>query len=97
VADVQRCAHVATPRDSDRCSLTVDCDDAKAMVQFYSHAFGGIAEPDFPHLDCVRVESLLILFRELDGWSRPIWPGSDMQMHFEIYVDDLRRSEARLI
>lgn len=27
----------------------------------------------------------------------PTWPGSDMQMHFEIYVDDLARQEQRLL
>lgn len=78
-------------------ALTVDCDDAKAMVQFYTDAFGGSADPDFPHLDCVRIDGLLVLFRELDGWARPIWPGSSIQMHLEIYVDDLQESEARLL
>jgi catechol 2,3-dioxygenase-like lactoylglutathione lyase family enzyme len=78
-------------------ALTVDCTDAKAMVQFYRDAFGGRADPDFPNLDCVRVDGLLILFRELDGWTRPTWPGSDIQMHLEIYVDNLRQAEARLV
>jgi predicted enzyme related to lactoylglutathione lyase len=78
-------------------ALTVDCSDGKAMVQFYSDAFGGSADPDFPNLDCVRVDGLLILFRELDGWTRPIWPGSNVQMHLEIYVDDLHQAEARLV
>ncbi|CAA9372268.1 MAG: hypothetical protein AVDCRST_MAG75-174, partial [uncultured Propionibacteriaceae bacterium] len=55
-------------------ALTVDCSDAKAMVQFYRVAFGGSADPDFPDLDCVRVDGLLMLFRELDGWDRPTWP-----------------------
>lgn len=78
-------------------ALTVDCSDAKAMVQFYRDAFGGSADPDFPNLDCVRVDDLLILFRELDGWARPTWPGSHIQMHLEIYVDDLQQAEARLV
>ena len=77
-------------------ALTVDCSDAKAMVRFYRDAFGGHADPDFPHLDCVRVDGLLMLFRELDGWDRPTWPGSNLQMHLEVYVDDLQEAEARL-
>ncbi len=55
-------------------ALTVDCDDAKAMVQFYTDAFGGRPDPTFPHLDCVRVDGLLLLFRELKGWSRQPGP-----------------------
>lgn len=78
-------------------ALTVDCADAGAMVQFYREAFDGRPDPDFPHLDCVRVDGLLILFRELEGWTRPTWPGPDMQMHLEVYVDDLRGAEARLV
>lgn len=78
-------------------ALTVDCSDAKAMVQFYRDAFGGSADPEFPHLDCVRVDGLLMLFRELDGWDRPTWPGSNVQMHLEIYVDELQQVEARLV
>ena len=78
-------------------ALTVDCDDARVMVQFYKDAFGGSADPDFPHLDCVRVDGLLFLFRELDGWTRPTWPGAYMQMHLEVYVEDLQQAEARLI
>lgn len=78
-------------------ALTVDCSDAKAMVRFYEEAFGGSADPDFPNLDCIRVDGLLILFRELDGWTRPTWPGSNIQMHLEIYVDDLHQAEVRLV
>jgi catechol 2,3-dioxygenase-like lactoylglutathione lyase family enzyme len=78
-------------------ALTVDCSDAKAMVQFYTDAFGGSADSDFPHLDCVRVDGLLMLFRELEGWDSPTWPGSNVQLHLEIYVDDLQQAEARLV
>ena len=78
-------------------ALTVDCSDAKTMVLFYRKAYGGSHEPDFPHLDCVRVDGLLIIFRELDGWVRPDWPGPRVQMHLEIYVDDLQQAEARLV
>lgn len=78
-------------------ALTVDCSDAKAMVMFYKEAFGGRADPDFPHLDCVRVDGLLMLFRELDGWVPPTWPGSNLQMHLEVYVDDLEQAETRLL
>jgi len=77
-------------------ALTVDCSDAMAMMQFYKDALGGRSDPDFPHLDCLRVDGLLICFRELDGWDRPTWPGSNIQMHLEIYVDDLHQAEARL-
>ncbi|WP_375433149.1 VOC family protein [uncultured Friedmanniella sp.] len=78
-------------------ALTVDCADAKAMVRFYRDAFDGSADPDLPGLDCVRVDGLLVLFRELDGWERPTWPGSHIQMHLEIFVDDLHRAAARLV
>jgi hypothetical protein len=78
-------------------ALTVDCSDAKAMVLFYRDAFGGSPDPDFPNLDCVRVDGLLILFREVDGWARPDWPGANIQMHLEICVDDLQQAEARLV
>jgi hypothetical protein len=33
-------------------ALTVDCSDAKAMVQFYRDAFGGRTDPDLSNLDC---------------------------------------------
>ncbi|MBO1756901.1 VOC family protein [Allobranchiibius sp. CTAmp26] len=78
-------------------ALTVDCSDAKAMVRFYTDAFGGRADPDFPNVDGVRVDGLLILFRELDGWTPPTWPGSNIQMHLEIFVEDLHQVETRLL
>ena len=78
-------------------ALNVDCDDAKGMVAFYTAAFGGMVEPAFPHVDCVRVDGLLLVFRENPDRRRPAWPGSDMQMHFEIYVNDLRQQESRLL
>lgn len=78
-------------------ALTVDCSDAKAMVTFYKEGFGGRADADFSHLDRVRVDGLLMLFRELDGWNPPTWPGSNLQMHLEVYVDDLKQAEARLL
>lgn len=76
--------------------LTIDCDDSAAMVAFYVEACGGRPDPEFPRTDCVRVDELLLAFRENPGRVRPTWPGSDMQMHFETFVDDLGRQEARL-
>lgn len=78
-------------------ALTIDCSDSTAMVRFYEDAFGGHADSDFGHLDCVRVDGLLMIFRELDGWEAPRWPGSTAQMHLEIYVDDLHQAETRLV
>jgi|SRR5829696_3937239 len=77
--------------------LTIDCDDAAAMVAFYAEAFGGRPDPAFLRTPCVRVDGLLLVFRENPDRVRPAWPGSDMQMHFEIFVDNLDRQEARLI
>ena len=77
--------------------LTVDCDDAAGMLAFYTEAFDGRPEPAYPETPCVRVDGLLLIFRESPGRVRPTWPGSDMQMHFEVFVDDLDQQEARLI
>jgi hypothetical protein len=77
-------------------ALTIDCDDAEAMGGFYIEGLGGERDP-FHHDVCVRVDGLLLLFRSVPNYQPPSWPGSDMQMHFEIYVDDLARQEQRLI
>jgi hypothetical protein len=67
------------------------------MVSFYAAAFAAAPDPAFPGTDCVRVEGLLLVFREIPDRVRPAWPGADMQMHLEVYVDDLRRQESRLV
>jgi catechol 2,3-dioxygenase-like lactoylglutathione lyase family enzyme len=39
-----------------------------------------------------------VIFREVDGYQPPTWPSSDvpMQVHLDLYVDDLDRAEDRL-
>jgi len=88
---------MSQPATTGIAALTIDCDDAAAVARFYTDAFGGRADPDSPQLDCVRVDGLLVLFRELDGWTRPPWPGPNIQLHLEVHVDDLQRSEARML
>ncbi len=78
-------------------AITIDCDDAEALRCFYTDALGGEDIPDLPH--SVRVGGLPLIFRELEGWVRPTWPGGDMQIHFELLVPvgELAQQEARLI
>lgn len=61
--------------------LTIDCDDAAAMVAFYAEAFGGVPDPAFPRTPCVRVDGLLLVFRENPDRAQPAWPGSDPAGH----------------
>jgi hypothetical protein len=78
-------------------AITIDCDDADVMRRFYAAALGGSTLPGFAQ--SVRVGGMTLIFRELEDWVRPIWPGGDMQMHFEILVNvgELEAQEARLI
>ena len=78
-------------------AITIDCDDADVMRRFYAEALDGVDIPGFPQ--SVRVGGMPLNFRELEDWVRPTWPGGDMQMHFEILVNEgeLKTQEARLI
>lgn len=78
-------------------AITIDCDDADAMRRFYKEALGGVDIPNLPQ--SVRVGGMPLVFRELEDWVRPTWPGGDMQIHFEflVPVGELRQQEARLI
>lgn len=64
-------------------ALTIDCDDAEAMGRFYVNGLGGERDP-FPHAVCVRVDGLLLAFREVPDYRPPSWPGSSIQMHLEV-------------
>jgi hypothetical protein len=43
------------------------------------------------------VDGLLLAFREVPDYRPLSWPGSSIQMHLEVYVDDLARQERRLL
>ncbi|HET9870965.1 MAG TPA: VOC family protein [Propionibacteriaceae bacterium] len=78
-------------------AITIDCSDAEVLRRFYSEALEGGVVPAHPQ--ALRVGELMLVFRELEGWVPPIWPGGNMQMHFEVLVPvgELERQAERLV
>ena len=80
-------------------AITLDCLDPRPMIDFYARAFSAKTghESDtgaWIHLD----NGPLILVRRIDGYRPPTWPQHDvpMQIHLELWIDDLAEAEARL-
>lgn len=78
--------------------ITIDCLDPGPMATFYAAAMGGqISHEDVTGAQ-VAAGDVLILIRRDEDFIRPTWPSPDvpMQIHFEFYIDDLQKAQARL-
>lgn len=79
-------------------AITVDCREIGPMIAFYAGAFGGEVSHEDGTGAWVHVPGgPLILVRRVEAYEPPSWPGTGMQMHLELTVDDLDAAEARLI
>lgn len=79
-------------------ALTIDGVDAEELARFYVHALGATYEGESDGYHFARLPHLAFCFRTVDDFVAPTWGGTGvpMQMHLELYVDDLDRSRRRL-
>jgi catechol 2,3-dioxygenase-like lactoylglutathione lyase family enzyme len=79
-------------------AVVVDCRQAAPLAAFYQSAFGGEIVRADEGSAWLRTGGLIVIFREVDGYQPPTWPSSDvpMQVHLDLYVDDLAQAEAQL-
>jgi hypothetical protein len=80
-------------------AITIDCGDPAPMAAFYAAAFAA----EVSHADdtgaWIHISAdLLVLVRTVDDYQPPAWPATDipLQMHFEMWVDDIEEAETRL-
>jgi glyoxalase superfamily protein len=80
-------------------AITIDCGDPAPMAAFYAAAFAA----EVSHADDTGAwihigADLLVLVRTVDDYRPPTWPATDipLQMHFEMWVDDIEEAETRL-
>lgn len=69
---------------------TVNALDAIALARFYAEITGGVTRGS-EHWALVQGPNGDIGFQQVDDYRPPMWPGGDvgMQMHLELFVDDL--------
>ena len=79
-------------------AVVVDCAQAAPLAAFYQAAFGGEITRTGEGSAWLQAGRLTVIFREVDGYQPPTWPSSDvpMQVHLDLYVDDLAQAEAQL-
>lgn len=80
-------------------AVTVDCRDPAPMIAFYAAAFGAAVSHENDSGAWIHVDGgPLILVRRVEDHTPPTWPGAGvpMQLHLELFVDDLADAEARL-
>ncbi|WP_372360476.1 VOC family protein [Agilicoccus flavus] len=70
--------------------VTVDCDDAHAMAQFWSRLLGGEITHDEGDYAMVEAGGVRLGFGRDDNYSRPAWPDHGAkQFHLDLSVQDL--------
>jgi hypothetical protein len=83
------------------CAVTLDCDDAMALAEFYHRATGLAWHPKSSDgfAGLVGEDGFFLGFQPVAGYRAPRWPGQDVpqQMHLDFRVDDLDEAEARLV
>jgi catechol 2,3-dioxygenase-like lactoylglutathione lyase family enzyme len=87
-----------TPAVAKFAAITIDCPDPDTTAAFYTSALGGTITHRLAGGTFIEVDGLSMIFRRVADYQAPTWPSSEvpMQMHFELYVDDLAGAEARL-
>lgn len=78
--------------------VTVDCDDAHAMAQFWSRLLGGEITHDEGDYAMVEAGGVRLGFGRDDNYSRPAWPDHGAkQFHLDLSVQDLDAATDRAI
>lgn len=78
--------------------VTVDCDDAHAMAQFWSRLLGGEITHDEGDYAMVEAGGVRLGFGRDDNYSRPAWPDHGAkQFHLDLSVQDLAAATDRAI
>jgi catechol 2,3-dioxygenase-like lactoylglutathione lyase family enzyme len=79
-------------------AVVVDCGEAASLAAFYQSVFGGEIIRTDEDSAWLRVGDLTVICRAVDGYQPPTWPASavPMQVHLDLWVDDLDRAEAQL-
>ncbi|MGW5190561.1 VOC family protein [Kribbella sp. NPDC004138] len=76
--------------------ITLNAPDALALARFYAEITGGTASGT-THWAAVTGPNGSLGFQQVDDFEPPQWPGSDMRMHLDFYVDDLAATGARVL
>jgi hypothetical protein len=76
--------------------VTVDAPDALALAQFYADITGGVAKGS-SRWALAQGPNGTIGFQQVANYQPPAWPGPEMQMHLEFFVEDLDATEARVV
>ena len=79
-------------------AVVVDCRQVAPLAAFYEAAFGGEIFRTDEVSAWLRAGSLIVIFREVDGYQPPTWPSSEvpMQVHLDLWVDDPEQAEEQL-
>ncbi|OLE25820.1 MAG: hypothetical protein AUG44_14915 [Actinobacteria bacterium 13_1_20CM_3_71_11] len=80
-------------------SITLDCPEAGKLAAFYAEITGGTVTYASELWATVNGPNGRIDFQTAPGHTPPTWPDptSPMQMHLDLYVDDLASAEARVL
>jgi predicted enzyme related to lactoylglutathione lyase len=79
-------------------AVVVDCRQAAPLAAFYQAAFGGDIVRTDEDSAWLKTGTLTVIFRQVDNYQPPTWPSSQvpMQVHLDLYVDDLATAEKQL-
>jgi predicted enzyme related to lactoylglutathione lyase len=79
-------------------AISIDSEDAERLSRFYTAALGAEHLGERDEWRFIKLGQLLINFRTVEGFKRPTWGTSEipMQMHFEMYVNDIQRAKIKL-
>jgi len=82
----------------DLAAIIIDCADPGPVAQFYVAAAGGQVVRDDPDGIWIKFGGNDVIFRRVDDYRPPTWPGSDeqLQAHLDFYVDDLDATQREL-
>jgi predicted enzyme related to lactoylglutathione lyase len=77
-------------------SIVIDCPDAAALAAFYGALLDWKVEVCDGWLEVHGEDGQCIAFQQVEGYTRPRWPGQEapQQMHLDVVVDDLDAAEA---
>jgi hypothetical protein len=80
-------------------AITIDCGDPARLAAFYAAAFAAEASHADDTGAWIHVSAdLLMVVRTVADYRPPTWPDNEvpLQMHFEMWVDDVDEAEMRL-
>jgi len=80
-------------------SVTVNCDDAAVLADFYADIAGGVVTFCRGGWATVTTPGGRIDIQAVAGYERPQWPGPEgtSLLHLDFLVDDLSAAQARVL